>query len=79
MPDGTDESANVVLSQHGEPRDLGFQPGPFHRAKKAAYWERQRRSTTRTAGSDSDLSESDLGDSAIPLPIMARRGNQMTF
>ena len=26
VPDGPDESANVVLSQHGEPRDLGFQP-----------------------------------------------------
>jgi seryl-tRNA synthetase len=26
VPDGSDESANVVLSQHGEPRDLGFQP-----------------------------------------------------
>jgi len=26
VPDGADESANVVLSQHGEPRDLGFQP-----------------------------------------------------
>ena len=23
---GADESANVVLAQHGEPRDLGFQP-----------------------------------------------------
>ncbi len=26
VPDGADESANVVLSQHGDPRDLGFQP-----------------------------------------------------
>jgi seryl-tRNA synthetase len=26
VPDGPDESANVVLEQHGEPRDLGFQP-----------------------------------------------------
>jgi seryl-tRNA synthetase len=26
VPDGPDESANVVLGQHGEPRDLGFQP-----------------------------------------------------
>jgi seryl-tRNA synthetase len=26
VPDGPDEAANVVLSQHGEPRDLGFQP-----------------------------------------------------
>ena len=26
VPDGADEGANVVLSQHGEPRDLGFQP-----------------------------------------------------
>ena len=26
MPDGADETANVVLSQHGAPRDLGFQP-----------------------------------------------------
>jgi seryl-tRNA synthetase len=26
VPDGPDESANVVVSQHGEPRDLGFQP-----------------------------------------------------
>ena len=26
VPDGEDESANVVLAQHGEPRDLGFQP-----------------------------------------------------
>jgi seryl-tRNA synthetase len=26
VPDGSDETANVVLKQHGEPRDLGFQP-----------------------------------------------------
>ncbi len=26
VPDGPDESSNVVLSQHGEPRDLGFEP-----------------------------------------------------
>src|SRR3984885_11369717 len=26
VPDGADESANVVLAQHGEPRDLGFPP-----------------------------------------------------
>ncbi len=26
VPDGPDESANVVLEQFGEPRDLGFQP-----------------------------------------------------
>ena len=26
VPDGADETANVVLAQHGEPRDLGFQP-----------------------------------------------------
>ncbi len=26
VPDGPDETANVVLSQHGEPRDLGFEP-----------------------------------------------------
>ena len=26
VPDGQDETANVVVSQHGEPRDLGFQP-----------------------------------------------------
>ena len=26
VPDGPDESANVVLKQHGEPRDLSFQP-----------------------------------------------------
>jgi seryl-tRNA synthetase len=26
VPDGADETANVVLKQHGEPRDLGFQP-----------------------------------------------------
>jgi len=26
VPDGPDESANVVLAQHGEPRDLGFHP-----------------------------------------------------
>ncbi|MGE0222788.1 MAG: serine--tRNA ligase [Acetobacteraceae bacterium] len=26
VPDGPDETANVVLSQVGEPRDLGFQP-----------------------------------------------------
>ncbi len=26
VPDGPDESANVVLKQHGEPRDLGFPP-----------------------------------------------------
>lgn len=26
VPDGPDETANVVVGQHGEPRDLGFQP-----------------------------------------------------
>jgi seryl-tRNA synthetase len=26
VPDGADESANVVLGQHGAPRDLGFEP-----------------------------------------------------
>ena len=26
VPDGPDETTNVVLKQHGEPRDLGFQP-----------------------------------------------------
>ncbi|HUC17061.1 MAG TPA: serine--tRNA ligase, partial [Acetobacteraceae bacterium] len=26
VPDGTDESANVVLAVHGAPRDLGFEP-----------------------------------------------------
>ena len=26
VPDGPDETANLVLAQHGEPRDLGFQP-----------------------------------------------------
>jgi seryl-tRNA synthetase len=26
VPDGADESANIVLAQHGSPRDLGFQP-----------------------------------------------------
>ncbi|MDR3531806.1 MAG: serine--tRNA ligase [Rhodopila sp.] len=26
VPDGPDETANVVLKQYGEPRDLGFQP-----------------------------------------------------
>ncbi len=26
VPDGADESANLVLAQHGEPRDLGFEP-----------------------------------------------------
>jgi len=26
VPDGTDETANVVLAQHGSPRDLGFEP-----------------------------------------------------
>ena len=26
VPDGPDETANVVLKQHGAPRDLGFQP-----------------------------------------------------
>jgi len=26
VPDGPDESANIVLKQHGQPRDLGFQP-----------------------------------------------------
>jgi seryl-tRNA synthetase len=26
VPDGPDETSNVVLKQHGEPRDLGFQP-----------------------------------------------------
>ena len=26
VPEGADETANVVISQHGEPRDLGFQP-----------------------------------------------------
>ena len=28
VPDGPDESTNVVLAQHGEPRDLGFEPKP---------------------------------------------------
>jgi len=28
VPDGADESANVVLAQNGEPRDLGFEPKP---------------------------------------------------
>ena len=26
VPDGPDETANIVVSQHGEPRDLGFEP-----------------------------------------------------
>ncbi|HET6235063.1 MAG TPA: serine--tRNA ligase [Acetobacteraceae bacterium] len=26
VPDGADESANIVLAQHGPPRDLGFEP-----------------------------------------------------
>ena len=26
VPDGADESANLVIAQHGEPRDLGFEP-----------------------------------------------------
>ena len=26
VPEGADETANVVVAQHGEPRDLGFQP-----------------------------------------------------
>ncbi len=26
VPDGPDETANVVVAQHGEPRDLGFEP-----------------------------------------------------
>jgi seryl-tRNA synthetase len=26
VPDGPDETANIVLKQHGEPHDLGFQP-----------------------------------------------------
>jgi seryl-tRNA synthetase len=26
VPDGPDETSNVVIGQHGEPRDLGFQP-----------------------------------------------------
>jgi seryl-tRNA synthetase len=26
VPEGADESANVVISQHGAPRDLGFEP-----------------------------------------------------
>ncbi|MBV8575909.1 MAG: serine--tRNA ligase, partial [Acetobacteraceae bacterium] len=26
VPEGADESANVVIVQHGEPRDLGFEP-----------------------------------------------------
>ena len=26
VPDGADETANVVLAQHGSPRDLGFEP-----------------------------------------------------
>jgi seryl-tRNA synthetase len=26
VPDGTDESDNIVLAQHGAPRDLGFEP-----------------------------------------------------
>ena len=28
VPDGADEGANVVMAQHGEPRDLGFEPKP---------------------------------------------------
>lgn len=28
VPDGADETANVVLAQYGEPRDLGFAPKP---------------------------------------------------
>jgi seryl-tRNA synthetase len=28
VPDGADESGNVVIAQHGEPRDLGFEPKP---------------------------------------------------
>ncbi len=28
VPEGRDETANVVLTQHGEPRDLGFEPKP---------------------------------------------------
>ncbi len=28
VPDGADERANVVVFQHGEPRDLGFEPKP---------------------------------------------------
>jgi seryl-tRNA synthetase len=28
VPDGPDESANVVLATHGEPRDIGFEPKP---------------------------------------------------
>src|SRR3984957_12854449 len=35
VPDGPDETANVVLKQHGEPRDLGFQPKQ-HFALRAA-------------------------------------------
>ncbi len=26
VPDGADETANIVLAQHGSPRDLGFEP-----------------------------------------------------
>src|ERR1700710_693491 len=26
VPDGANENANVIVAQHGEPRDLGFQP-----------------------------------------------------
>ncbi len=28
VPDGPDESANVLIARHGEPRDLGFEPKP---------------------------------------------------
>jgi seryl-tRNA synthetase len=28
VPDGPDESGNIVIAQHGEPRDLGFEPKP---------------------------------------------------
>ena len=35
VPDGPDETANVVIAQHGEPRDLGFEPKPHYELGEA--------------------------------------------
>lgn len=35
VPDGRNETANVVVAQHGEPRDLGFQPRPHYELGEA--------------------------------------------
>ena len=35
VPSGRDESDNVVVGQHGEPRDLGFEPKPHYELGEA--------------------------------------------